>query len=111
MKKSICFRFLLPVLILATCSTEGGLQQILGIKADVPVFLDCRPVSSTEMVFKFNAPVRVVSLDFDPPLEINSIEEGNEVLVTFTGPLSEGKKVTADILVEDSGRNTLNVIV
>ena len=94
-----------------SCSTEGSIQQILGRSAQAPVFMDCRPVSSAEITFKFSQPVRVVSLNFDPVLEIGSIEEGQEVKVTFTRPLEAGKKFTADILVEDSDRNTLNVII
>jgi hypothetical protein len=94
-----------------SCSTEGVLQQILGTRAEAPVFLDCRPVSSNEMVFKFSQPVNVKSLYFDPPLEVDSIEGGDEVTVVFAKKLEEGRKVTADIIVEDSGMNTLNVIV
>jgi hypothetical protein len=94
-----------------SCSTEGALQQILGKSAEPPAFLDCRPVSATEMVFQFSQPVNVKSLYFDPPLEIKSIGGGEEVSVIFARQLEEGKKVTADIVVEDSGMNTLNVIV
>jgi len=94
-----------------SCSTEGALQQILGTRAEPPVFLECRSVSSTEMAFKFSQSVKVVSCYFDPPLEVKSIEGGDEVTVVFAKKLEEGKRVTADIVVEDSGMNTLNVIV
>ena len=105
--------FSISMLIFAalSCSTEGALQHILGTSAEAPVFLDCRPVSSTKMVFRFSQSVTVKSIYFDPPLEIDSIEGGDEVTVVFTKQLEEGKKVTADIIVEDSGMNTLNVIV
>jgi hypothetical protein len=63
------------------------------------------------MVFKFSQPVNVKSLYFDPPLEVKSIEGGDDVTVVFTEQLAEGRKVTADIIVEDSDMNTLNVIV
>ena len=104
----------LPVFLIlsaCSCSTEGGLQQILGTSAEAPVFLDCRPVSSTELVFRFSSPVRVVSLHFDSPVETESVEEGREVKITFARPPEEGIKIVADILVEDPDRNTLNVIV
>jgi len=101
----------MQVLAALSCSTEGALQHILGTSAEPPVFLDCRSVSSTEMVFKFSQPVNVVSCYFDPPLEIKSVEGGDEVTVVFTRQLEEGKRVTADIIVEDSDMNTLNVIV
>ena len=107
------YLFLAAALILSvvSCSLEGVLQQILGEEAEVPVFLDCRAVSPTEVVFSFSHPVRVVSLEFDPAQETESIDEGNEVKVTLTGGLREGMKITADILVEDAKENTLNVIV
>ena len=98
-------------LVVLSCSTEGDIQQVLGKSVEAPVFVDCRPVSSTVLSFRFSTPVKVVSLDFDTAVEIDSVEDGREVKVTFTGPLGEGKKVTADILVEDQDRNTLNVIV
>jgi len=112
MKKAHFF-FWFPVLVFSACSctTEGSIQQILGAKAEAPVFLDCRTVSSTEIVFMFSRPVRVISLNFDTALETKSIGEGREVKVTLTQPAGEGQKITADILVEDSDRNTLNVIV
>jgi hypothetical protein len=83
----------------------------MGTSLQAPVFLDCRPVSSKEIVFTFSGPVRVVSLNFDTALEIESIEEGSKVKVTLVNNPGEGKKITADILVEDSDRNSLNVIV
>ena len=109
--EKIRFYFWLPILALAACSTEAGLQQLLGKGAAAPVFLDCRPVSSTELVFSFSAAVRVVSLEFDPAQTIDYVEDGKEVRVSFASPLAEGTRVIADILVEDDNRNTLNVIV
>jgi len=118
MKKNGTFTLLLVSTVIfsaafsaLSCSTENALQQILGKSAEPPVFLDCRPVSSTEMVFNFSRTVNVKSLYFDPPLETKSIDGGEEVTVVFTRQLEEGKKVTADIIVEDGDMNTLNVIV
>ena len=98
-------------LLAFSCSTDRGIQQILGINAEAPVFLECRPVSSTEIVFRFSHPVRLVSLNMDPALKAAGVEEGNEVKISFDRPLEEGKRFTADILVEDTDRNSLNVIV
>jgi hypothetical protein len=105
------FLVLMQIFAALSCSTEGALQHVLGKSAEPPVFLDCRPISSTEMVFTFSQAVNVKSLYFDPPLEVKSIDEGEEVTVVFAKQLEEGKKVTADIIVEDSGMNTLNVVV
>ena len=104
------------ILLFSACScltenAEGNIHQILEIKADAPVFIDCKPVTSTEIVFRFSTPVRVLSLDFDPALKAESIDEGSEVKITLDRSPAEGEKITADIVVEDSKRNTLNVIV
>ena len=67
-----------------SCSTEGDIRKVLGTHAEVPVFLDCRPVSSTEIVFTFSRSVRVVSLNFEPLLEAGPIEEGQEIRINLT---------------------------
>ena len=94
-----------------SCSTEAVIQQILGVNVESPVFLDCRPVSDREIVFKFSMPVKLITLNFDPPIETGLVEEGREIRVAFAHPPGEGIKMTADILVEDADRNSLNVIV
>ena len=104
----------MPVILVSfvlSCSTDGSIQQILGRSVQAPVFLGCQPVSSTEISFRFSLPVSVVSLNFDLPLEIDHIEDGREVKIRFSRPLEEGIRLTADILVEDADRNSLNVIV
>jgi predicted thioesterase len=103
--------FLLFLVIVFSCSTEGNIQQLLGTSVQAPVFLDCRPVSSTEIVFKFSVPVQVRSLHLDPFLEAESITQGKEVTITFPKPLEAGRRIIADIVVEDTDRNSLNVIV
>ena len=94
-----------------SCSTDRGIQQILGTSAEAPVFLDCRPVSSTEIVFSFSVPVHLVSFSIDPDREASATEDGKELRISFEQALEEGKKYTVDILVEDADRNSLNVIV
>jgi len=96
-----------------SCSTDANLAEILGLNPEVkaPALLDFQPVSSTEVVFIFSEPVSVVSIGFEPELEIDSIEDGSEVKVTFIKEIEAGIKITTDILVEDSNKNTLNVII
>jgi hypothetical protein len=55
--------------------------------------------------------VKVVSLHFEPAVEIASTLEGETVEVQLAGDLNPGVPVTADILVEDEHGNTLNVLV
>jgi hypothetical protein len=108
---SRCFLLFIALLASFSCSTDGGLQQLIGVKAEAPVFLDCKAVSPTEIVFSFSHSVEVSALAFEPPLETGSVEGGSEVKVSFAEGLKEGMKITADIVVEDADGNTLNVIV
>ncbi|GHV82348.1 hypothetical protein AGMMS49991_09060 [Spirochaetia bacterium] len=94
-----------------SCSTGSALQQILGLSAEAPVFLDCKAVSPTEIIFRFSLPVKVTSLHFDPAAAVGSITNGAEVSVVLDAPMTGGERITADILVEDTGGNTLNVLV
>jgi hypothetical protein len=114
--KSTLFLFRLLALslvwyALGSCSTEMAVQQTLGASKEAPVFLACKAVSDREITFQFSLPVRVVSLRFDPPMEVAATSEGETVAVTLANPLAGGEPITADILVEDEGGNTLNVLV
>ncbi|MDR3275847.1 MAG: hypothetical protein LBT11_01330 [Treponema sp.] len=109
-----CFQVWFLGLVLfaaAACTTESAIQQVLGISAETPVFLACRPVSPREISFLFSRAVRVDSLRFSVPAEIASISSGETVRVNLTEPLEPGARVTADILVADEEGNTLNVLV
>ncbi|GHV88193.1 hypothetical protein AGMMS50267_05530 [Spirochaetia bacterium] len=116
-KLDLIKRFRLPVLpvvavlCLCACSTGAVLQQVLGLSAAAPEFLACKAVSPKEIAFQFSLSVKVTSLHFDPPVAVNSITDGAEVLVTLDEPLAGGTRIIADILVEDAGGNTLNVLV
>jgi hypothetical protein len=103
----------LPALVnfACSCSTESTLQQILSVSAESPVFIDCKAVSSRQIVFRFSLPVTVSSLVFDPPQEIDEIQDGQAVMVTLQDLPPGGERVMADILVEDQRGNTLNVLV
>ncbi|MDR0474602.1 MAG: hypothetical protein LBH43_13135 [Treponema sp.] len=108
-----CLLYSALVFSICSCSTstETAIQKILGDSASAPVFIDCRAVSSTEIVFSFSLPVKVIALYLDPDSELKSITDGQEVIVSLMQPLPIGEKITADILVEDEYRNTLNVLV
>jgi hypothetical protein len=83
----------------------------LGTSAQAPVFLGCKALSPTEIVFRFSTPVQAVSAYFDPPLDIASVENGSTVRVVLNRAAGDGEKITADLLVEDGQKNTLNVLV
>ncbi|MDR0411469.1 MAG: hypothetical protein LBH75_05810 [Treponema sp.] len=104
------------VMLFCTCSSsarEDNLQRALGINTEAvsPVFLGCSAVSSTEILFRFSLPVSIVSVKFEPVLEIASIENGETVTVHLNDDVSGGNPITANVLVEDSNKNTLHVLV
>jgi hypothetical protein len=94
-----------------SCSTGEAASQILGTSSQAPVFLACKAVSGTEIVFEFSQPVTVMSLHFTPPVNIESIDEGAAVHVSFSGGPAPGEKLTADLLAADEKGNTINVLI
>jgi hypothetical protein len=93
------------------CSTEAVIQKVLEGSTETPVFIACKAVSARKIAFQFSLPVKVSALYFEPPLEVESIGEGETVEVSLHTPLEGGSRVTADILVEDGKGNTLNVLI
>ncbi|MDR1904686.1 MAG: hypothetical protein LBQ88_20670 [Treponema sp.] len=110
---SFILGILIPVLgfTACSCSTEIAIEEVLGASTASPVFLSFKAVSSTEVAFEFSAPVKVLSLHFEPALEVASISEGANVSINLKQDLGAEKKLLADILVEDENENTLNVLV
>jgi hypothetical protein len=95
-----------------SCSTAGETAaQILGTRSEAPVFLACKAVSETEIDFEFSLPVTVVSLHFNPAITVESVEDGDTVRVNYTSGPNPGERLTADLVVEDQGGNTINVLV
>jgi hypothetical protein len=78
---------------------------------EAPVFIACKTVSEQELNFQFSLPVQVSSLRFDPVLEVESVTGGEYVTVILARPPAGGKRIMADMVVEDEGGNTLNVLV
>ncbi|MCL1836741.1 MAG: hypothetical protein FWG46_04255 [Treponema sp.] len=74
-------------------------------------FLGCIIVSEKEIDFVFSGPVQVVSLDFDPVLTIESVNEGSTVTVYLEEGFRWGIPFTADITAEDEWGNELAVQV
>ena len=100
--------------LFGSCSTEdgnGGFGNIWGGSSQPPVFIESRPVSETEIDFKFSVPVKLTSLQFSPAKEVSSIEHGSTVRVTLSENLGMGVALAADLLAEDEYGNTINVLV
>ena len=96
-----------------SCATGGteAAAQILGKSSEAPVFISCKAVSETEMDFQFSLPVKITSLHFSPEMQLEGIENGSTVRVSFSGGPGPGEKVTVDLLAEDDNGNTINVLV
>ncbi|MDR2661784.1 MAG: lamin tail domain-containing protein [Treponema sp.] len=111
MKKIKRFLAGLAALVVCSCSTETALQRLLGTDAATPVFYGCKTPAEGEVEFFFSSAVKVVSAYFDPPMETELRGEGETVAFGFQSSLPGGSKISADILVEDEDKNTLNVLV
>jgi hypothetical protein len=100
-------------IVFSSCSTEESAPAalMLGGSSQAPVFIKCKAVSDDEVEFEFSQPVKVTSLNFDPALEITSIEDGSTVKVKFDENPGPGTLITADLLAEDAKKNTINVLV
>ena len=70
--------------------------------------LSVEVVSETELDFEFSAPVKVLSLSFDPSLEIASIGEGSKVRVLLDGGIETGMQIVAGIRAQDGSGNMFN---
>jgi hypothetical protein len=116
-KISVPWGIILPILFGAcSCSTEQALHKVLGASAETPVFLGVKALSPQEIQFEFSKPVTVLSLNFDPPLDILSISDGktgeeSAALVTLKEALRGGAQIVADLLVEDDLGNTLGALI
>jgi len=99
---------------LGSCSTGdagSAAAQMLGGSSQALLYLNCRAVSEDEIEFEFSQPVMVKSLNFEPAVEIASIEDGSTVKVRLEKKTEPGVLLTADLLAEDEKKNTINVLV
>jgi len=102
---------LVPLLVTAySCSTGESANQIVGTSSSVPAFRACRVISGTEIEFHFSQPVTVLLMDFTPPQEIETIENGELVRVCIAEGHPPGEKLTVDLLATDEQGNTINVL-
>jgi len=110
MKK--CF-IILGVIVLGACSTGDAALNTLAVRSSSQalVFLNCRAVSENEIEFEFSQPVKITSINFDPVLSVDSLEDGSTVRVRLAQSVEPGILLTADLLAEDARKNTINVLV
>jgi hypothetical protein len=94
-----------------SCFVEETAVEIFGDRSQAPVFLGCRAAGGQTLQFRFSRPVEVLTFLADPPLPVDSVENGEVVQVNLSGDVPGGAPYTADILVKDEGGNTLNVLI
>jgi len=108
-----CFLLFGVCILLGSCSTPETptAAQTLGGSSSAPVYLNCRAVSQEEIEFTFSRPVTIKHINFEPELEIDSVEDGSTVKVKLKERSGAGRLITTDILAEDENKNTVNVLV
>jgi hypothetical protein len=94
-----------------SCSTGEAAAQIVGLSSELPVFLGCRAVSERDIEFLFSLPVQVVSLEFSPALEAESLEGGSTVKVRLVQGPGPGEPVSVELVAQDAASNTITVLV
>jgi hypothetical protein len=75
------------------------------------IFLYCKTLPENEIVFEYSSPVSFVSLNFDPDLEYEVVEEGSEVKIKLTENPDPGLSVEADLQVKDEYGNTVSELI
>ena len=115
MIKKINFFLLGMCMFFSACSTgeaaSAAISQMFGGSSQALLFINCKAVSEEMIEFEFSQPVTVKSINFDPVLSIASVESGSTVRVGLKESLASGLEFTADLLAEDTDKNTINVLV
>ena len=115
MKKTLYISLLASLVIFGACSTgeaaSAAILQMFGGSSQALLFINCKVVSEDEIEFEFSQPVTVKSLNFEPELAVASIEEGATVKVTLEESPGPAIEIKTDILAEDEGGNTINVLL
>ena len=112
------FYFVLAVILAVVCTicscatgASDAVSAVLGKSSEAPLFLSCKAVSDTEIDFQFTHPVKVTSLHFSPAIQLEAVEDGSTVRVSFSEGPGPGERLTVDLLAEDDKGNTINVLV
>jgi len=100
-------------ILLGSCSTPEtpGASPVKGSSSSALLYLNCRAVSQEEVEFVFSRSVTIKYLNFEPELQVASVENGSTVKVKFKEKTGSGKMINANLLAEDGKKNTLNVLV
>ncbi|MCL2801567.1 MAG: hypothetical protein FWD28_07415 [Treponema sp.] len=102
----------LALLVLGSCSTgDTAMSKMMGGGSNALVFHGSKAVSEDEIEFTFSRSVTVKYLSLKPDISVVSVDNGRTVRVKLEQIPAPGSLITADLLVEDERRNTINVLV
>ena len=99
-------------------SEPGEAEKAIEKEAEEPVpelliaeFLSGKAVSETEIEFLFSSPVTMMSMSFEPYMEVFAVEEGSALTVFLEEKAAPGITITVELEVEDEWENILSVQV
>jgi hypothetical protein len=98
------------VFFYVSCVEEATISNLLGTSVSAPMYCGLKVISGKEVEFYFSTEIKVLSASLQPEIEVKKISKNNTVFITMNEDRSGGEKFIADILVEDSNGNTLNVL-
>ncbi|MDR2865684.1 MAG: hypothetical protein LBV68_08750 [Spirochaetaceae bacterium] len=96
---------------LFSCTEDTAINNLFGISAETPVYNGCKVPSGKQVNFDFSTDVHVRYARFQPDIPVEQTLDGKTVSVFFAEERAGGEKIIADVLVEDSAGNTLNILV
>jgi len=91
--------------------SEEEEQEIPIVEPPMAEFLSARFISGTEIEFEFSSSVTVLSLSFDPFVEVDSVEGGSTVKVSLEEETAPAMQLTVEIIAEDEWENAITVEV
>lgn len=98
-------------LSVSACLPDAGMEEILCSRVGGPVFLGVKAVEADLVELSFSEPVSILSLRFDPALEVAAVQDGAKtVAVRLPGALAEGGRYAVDVAAEDGRGNRLDVL-
>jgi hypothetical protein len=99
------------VCLVLACGDDAEINKIFCVSANAPEYISYKVVSGNQVDFRFSTPVSVRTAHFEPDVGGVSWSDGETVSLQFDDAHTTGKQIIADILVADSGGNTLSLLL
>ena len=99
--------------ILAVDAWGEVIAETVSFKTDAPelLFIGSRVESEKIVDFDFSTLIQMITVSFDPAIEIRSIEKGSTVRVSLNEDLKPGQRIETVILAEDEFGQTIDVTI